>query len=72
MRIGPRAVDCTRGLVRYPSIWPIVKLISCALRRSSHRFVSVCVGVGPLGFVFKGLGAFPMSHTIGVGDYEGG
>ncbi len=50
--IGSRAVDCTRGLVCYPNIWPIVKLISCALRRSNHQLVSVYVGVGPLGFVF--------------------
>ena len=72
MIAGPRAVDCTGGLVRYPGIWPIVKLVLCALRRSNRQFVSVCERVGPLGFVFGGPGAFSMSHTIGVGDYGGG
>jgi len=39
---------------------------------SIRQFVSVCKEVGPLGFVFGGPGAFPMSHTIGVSDCEGG
>ena len=47
-------------------------LISYALRRSNRQFVSVCKGVGPLGFVFGGPGAFLMSHTIGVRDNGGG
>ena len=47
-------------------------LISYALHRSIRQFVSVCKGVGPLGFVFGGPGAILMSHTIGVSDYKGG
>jgi len=39
---------------------------------SIRQFVSVCKEVGLLGFVFGGLGAFPMSHTIGVSDCVGG
>ena len=38
---------------------------------SIRQFVSVCKEVGLLGFVFGGLGAFPMSHIIGVNDCVG-
>ena len=70
--IGPRAVDCTVGLVRAPSIWPIVRLVTCALHRSSRQFVAACKGRGYLVFVFGEPGAFRTSHTIVVGDYGGG
>jgi hypothetical protein len=66
--IGPRAVDCTVGLVRYPGIWPRGMLVSYAYCMSIRQFVSVGKKVGLMGFVFGGPGAFPMSHTIGVSD----
>ncbi len=72
MIIGPRTVDCAVGLVRKPGIWPIVRLITCALRRFIRQFVAACKGVGPLVYVFGEPWAFRMSHTIGVGDYGGG
>ena len=72
MIIGPRAVDCTLGLVRDTIIWPRVMCISYALRKFNRQFVAVCKRVGPLGFVIGGPGAFLMSHTIGVSDYGGG
>ena len=59
-------------MVRDPGIWPRVMLISYALRRSKRQFVAVCKGVGPLGLVFEGPGAFLKSHTIGVSGYGGG
>ena len=39
---------------------------------SNRLFVSVCKEVGPLGFVFGGPGAFPLSLTIAVSDCGGG
>ena len=39
---------------------------------SNRLFVSVCKEIAPLGFVFGGPGAFPMSHTICVSDCVGG
>ena len=72
MIIGLRAVDCTVGLVRDHGIWPIVRLITCALRRSIRQFVAARKGGGSLVYVFGEPGAFRMSHTIGVGDYRGG
>jgi len=70
--IGPRAVDCTVGLVRDPGIWPIVRLITCALHRSNRQFVAACKGGGSLVCVFGEPWAFRMPHTIDVGDYGGG
>ena len=53
MIIGPRAVDCTIGLVRDPGIWPIVRLlVTCALHKSSRQFAAACKGRGSLVFVF--------------------
>ena len=72
MVIGPRAVDCTVGLVRDPSICPTVRFITCALRRSIRQIVAACKGGGSLVYVFGEPGAFRMSHTIGGGDYGGG
>ena len=69
--ISPRAVDCTIVLVRDPGIWPIVRLISCAWRSSIRQFAAACKGCGSLGYVFGGLGALRMFHTIGVGGYGG-
>jgi len=70
--IGPRAVDYIVGLVRDPSKWPIVRLITCALHRFIRQFIAACKGVGPLVYGFGEPGAFMMFHTIGVGDYGGG
>ena len=70
--IGPRAVECTIGLVLDPSIWPIVRLVTCALHKSIRQFAAACKGVGSLVFGFGEPGPFRMSHTIVVGDYEGG
>ena len=72
MIIGPRAVDCTVGLVRDPSIWPIARLVTCALHRSIRQFTAAGKGRGSLVFVFGEPGAFRSSHTIVVGDYGGG
>ncbi len=72
MIIGPRAVDRTIGLVLDPGIWPIVRIVTCALHRSSRHFAAACKGVGSVVFGFGESGAFRMSHTIVVGDYEGG
>ena len=73
MIIGPRAVDCIVGLVRDPSIWPIVRLVTCALmHKSSRQFAAACKGRGSLVLVFGEPGAFRSSHTIVVGDYGGG
>ena len=46
--IGPRAVDCIVGLVRDLGIWPIGRLITCALHMSIRLFVAMCKGIGPL------------------------
>ena len=70
--IGPRAVDCTIGLVRDPGIWPIVRLITYALHMSSRRFLAACKGGRPLVRVFGEPGAYRIPHTIGVVDYGGG
>ncbi len=72
MIIGPRAVDCDVGLVRDPGIWPIVRIVTCALHRFSHQFVAACKGRGSLVFVFGEPGAFRTFHTIVVGDCGGG
>ena len=72
MIIGPRAVDCTIELVRDLGIWPIVRLVTCALHRSSRQFVAACKRRGSLVFVFGEPGAFWTSHTTVVGDYGGG
>ncbi len=72
MIIGPRAVDCNVGLVLDPGIWPIVRLVTCALHKSSRQFAAACKRVGSLVFGFGEPGAFRMSHTIVVGVYEGG
>ena len=40
--IGPRVVDCNVGLVRDPGIWPIVRLIPCALHKTIRRFDAAC------------------------------
>ena len=71
MIIGPRAVDCTVGLIRDSGIWPIMRLVTCALRRSIDQFVAACKGGGSLLCVLGGPEAFRMSHTIDVGDYGG-
>ena len=72
MIIGPRAVDCTVGLVLDHGIWPVVRLVACALHKSNRQFAAACKGVGSLMFGFGEPGAFWMSHTTVVGDYEGG
>ena len=72
MIIGPRAVDCNVGLVLDPGIWPIVRLVTCALHKSSRQFAAACKRVRSLVFGFGEPGAFRMSHTIVVGVYEGG
>ena len=72
MIIGPRAVECTVGLVRDLGIWPIVRLIPCALHMTNRQFDAACKGGGSLVCVFGELGAFWMPHTIDVGDYGGG
>ena len=64
MIIGPRAVEFTVVLVRDPGMWPIVRLISCARRSSNRHIAAACKASGPLGYVFGGLGALRMSHTI--------
>ncbi len=72
MIIGPRAVDYTIGLVRDPSIWPIVRLVTCAMRGSRRPSTAACKGCGPLVYIFVELGALQMSHTTSVGGYEDG
>ena len=71
MIIGPRAGECTVGLVRDPGIWPIVRVVTCALHRSNRQFAAACKGRGSLVFMFGEPGAFRSSHTIVVGDYGG-
>ncbi len=68
----PLSVDCTVGLESDLGILPIMRLITCALRRSIRQLFAACMGGGLLVYVFGGPGAFRMSHTIGVGGYGGG
>jgi hypothetical protein len=71
LRVGPRGVDRTIGLVLVPSILRTWRLVACTLRSSIRLFATGFMGYELWEWHYVGMLELATPHTILVGGCGG-